>query len=254
MNQIKIIDIYSGNAPLSFDKLVLDGYRGVIFKAGQGEWPDVPRIQPTWWNDAKLAGLERGWYWLVDARYRPSNQFEAMKKATNLDFGELGMWVDCEKPYTTMKDGDYWKTPYCGFNPIYDFMYAVQQTKASKFAEFLPGLYTCPGFWNFISGKMSIGAQQWFAKAPLWTAQYPYIFTQFSKPSIYGAWTKWTLWQYREGPDVNLFNGTVDEYIAFFGLEVGPMPTPIPIPVPTPTTIVEITVKMSDGRLETIYP
>jgi GH25 family lysozyme M1 (1,4-beta-N-acetylmuramidase) len=254
MSQIKIVDLYSVNAPLSIDKLVLDGYRGVIFKAGQGEWPDVPRVQPTWWNDAKLAGLERGWYWLGDARIRPSLQFEALKKSTNLDFGELGMWIDAEKPYRMVDKGDkiYWAMPYSGFDALYDLMYYIQQTGVSRFAEHLPGFYTNPNFWSIISNRMSIGAQEWFARAPLWTAQYYWHWTEKSKPTLYGAWKKWTLWQHREGPDDNLFNGTVEEFIAFFGLEVQPMP--IPIPVPVPATIVEITVRMSDGRVEMVYP
>ncbi len=29
---------------------------------------------------------------------------------------------------------------------------------------------------------------------------------------MYGSWTNWVYWQYREGPDVNLFNGTDDEF------------------------------------------
>jgi GH25 family lysozyme M1 (1,4-beta-N-acetylmuramidase) len=248
---IKIIDLYSGNETTNFDKLALDGYRGVIFKAGQGEWPDVPRVHPTWWKDAQSAGLDRGWYWMVDARHRPSLQIEAMKKATNLDFGELGLWCDCEKPYIypEIKDADYWKFPYSGFNAIYDFMYGVQQTGASKFADHLPGIYTCPGFWYLIAEKMPLASQQWFAKVPLWTAQYYWHWTEKSKPKIYGAWDKWTLWQYRSEPDINLFNGSEGEYKRVFS--TSEVPIPIPVPVPT-TKILTCTIQAEVGQVPII--
>ncbi len=245
---IKIIDLYSGNETTNFDKLALEGYKGVIFKAGQGEWPDVPRVHPTWWKDAQSAGLDRGWYWMVDSRYRPSLQIEAMKMATKLDFGELGLWCDCEKPYDPMKDVDYWKTPYSGFNPIYDFMYGVQMTCASKFPFMLPGIYTCPGFWYLIAEKMPLASQQWFARAPLWTAQYYWHWTENSKPKLYGAWDKWTLWQYRSEPDIDLFNGSEEDYNTLFNASEIPTPIPIPTPLPVPTATITCSWEATVGK------
>jgi len=219
---IKLIDLYSGNDEIhfSFDKIALEGYSGVIFKAGQGEWPDVPRVKPTWWADAKKAGLQRGWYWLKDARHKSSLEFEALKKWTNLDFGELGMWVDCEKPITTMKDRIYWTLPYSGYDDIYDLMVRIQDTKASFFNQNLPGIYTAPGFWKMLN--VPAASARWFAQAPLWTAQYNRF---ISKPTMYGAWTEAKIWQVSEGPDVNVWQGTDAEYKAFFKpLSDNPLP------------------------------
>ena len=42
---IKLIDVYSGNDRTDFAQLVSEGYTGIIFKAGQGGWADVPRYK-----------------------------------------------------------------------------------------------------------------------------------------------------------------------------------------------------------------
>ena len=97
---IKIIDTYSQG---EFDPLKWksEGYSGVIFKAGQGGWADVPRYHRDWWDRAGQAGLLRGWYWLVDSRYPLQNHkneirnwFADLQKLND----ELGFWVDVEKP------------------------------------------------------------------------------------------------------------------------------------------------------------
>ncbi len=223
---IKIIDVYSGNR-FSFEKLVSDGFTGVIFKAGQGTWPDVPRVQKAWWREAASAGLMRGWYWLKDARYKSSLEFEALKNATGLDFGELGMWIDVEKPVISMKDRDYNRLPYRGYKHVYDLMYRIQQTRASGFNQNLPGIYTSPGAFKLILGGASNEAQHWFAQAPLWTAQYYWFYLEgVSQPKMYGKWTKEVWWQYRENPDLNIFNGSREEFHAFHSFEYTP-PEPV---------------------------
>ncbi len=222
---IKIIDVYSANR-ISFQQMVADGFVGVIFKAGQGMWPDVPRVKKTWWQEAKSAGLMRGWYWLKDARYKPSLEFEALQKATGLDFGELGMWIDVEKPVISMKERDYNRLPYRGYKFVYDLMYRVQQTGASGFNERLPGVYTSPGAFKLILSGASTESQKWFAQAPLWTAQYYWFYREgISRPVMYGQWQKEVWWQYRENPDHNIFNGTQAEFEAFHSFEYTP-PTP----------------------------
>lgn len=241
MNKIKIQDFYSGNR-IDFKQLKDQGFTGLIFKAGQGMLADIPRLRPTLWNEAKEWGFDRGWYWLRDCRYRPSLEVEALKRATgDIGWGELGMWADAEKPTLTMLDKDYWIQPYPGWERLYDFMYGVQKLNMSKFPGSLPGLYTSPGHWNLIANRMPLSSQNWFAQAYLWIAQYPYVYIPWiSKPTMFGTWKKWNLWQWRAEPDINQFNGTDEEYNVMFGKVVEEIP-----PVVPPTVSI-ISVKLTD--------
>ena len=218
---IKIINLYSGN---TFDpeSLVEQGFSGVIFKAGQGVLWDVPYAFPEWKSRAESVGLDVGWFWVVDSRVEASRQVEAAKKATDLDFGALGMWADIEKPNRFMSDDDYWKTPYNGFNNYYNFMWGIEQATGK-----MPGFYSSPGFYNMVFGHLTDSQQEWFAQALLWTAQYPLLYIPgVSKPTMYGKWKTWTFWQYREGPDINLFNGDNELYKELFGSDSTPPQPP----------------------------
>ena len=209
---IKIIDLYSGNSPVDFVEIAKE-YQGVIFKAGQGGWADVPRYKSDWWLEAGEAGLLRGWYWLVDSRYslqHHKDEFRNWFKDYSALNNELGFWVDVEKPMVSMTDAQYWKTPYAGAQHVKNFCGFLQGLGVK------PGIYTSPGAFQLILSKEA----SYFSQFPLWTAQYPYIYIPgVSKPTLYGMWKKWVFWQYREGPDVNIFNGTKQEFEALFGTE-----------------------------------
>ena len=189
-------------------QLIMDGYSGVIFKAGQGEWAAVPRYHPDWWQKAKDAGLKRGWYWLVDSRYPASDHITEMEKFHIFDdLGELGLWADVEKPIITMEDGEYKDTPYSGASNVVDFVYLVRN-KGHKI-----GIYTAPGPFELICGGASKERKDYLAECELWTAQY----TNQPTPQLYGSWKSYVWWQVREGPDVNVFNGTDAEFYAKYG-------------------------------------
>ena len=209
---IKIIDTYS-NGEFNPSKWVSEGYSGVIFKAGQGEWADVPRYHPEWWQQAKDAGLKRGWYWLVDSRHYSANHLDEMDKFNLFaDLGELGLWADVEKPVISMTESDYWKTPYAGSANVVDFVYLIRQR------GYKIGIYTGPGAFDLICGGASQTRKDYLAECELWTAQYPYNYVEgVSQPDLYGSWKTWTWWQWREGPDVNKFNGTDEEFAIKYG-------------------------------------
>lgn len=211
---IKLIDFYSGNR---FDLQAVkdDGFTGVIFKAGQGVLADVPRIHPEWQDEARDAGLKVGWYWVPDSRVEGSRQVEAIDEWLP-DFGELGLWMDAEKPKISWTYEEYWATRYAGQQTIYNIMVGVQQLGRSWFPHGLPGFYTNPDFWYNVFHKLPIEIQDWYSQALLWTAQYPYVWTTFSRPTMYGRWDKWTLWQYRGEPDIDIFNGTEEEFNNIF--------------------------------------
>lgn len=214
---IKLIDLYSGNS-FSPGQLKMDGYSGIIFKAGQGSWADVPRYHLEWWKQAKDAGFLVGWYWLCDSRYHSSAHMDEINKFRLLeDIGELGFWIDVEKPRISMTEAEYWNTPFAGHANLIDFAYLLTLTGIK------PGIYTGPGAYNLVCRDAPKTAHDYLAQFDLWTAQYPYNYVDgVSKPDLYGSWKNWTFWQYREGPDVNIFNGTDEEFVARFGNVIQP--------------------------------
>jgi len=211
MNKVKFVDLYSGNNFLP-GQVKMDGFNGVIFKAGQGGWADVPRYRKEWWQQAKDAELLVGWYWLCDSRHHSSEHIDEMRKFKIFDdIGELGLWVDVEKPKIAMTETDYWKTKYAGHENVIDFTYLITREGIK------PGIYTGPGAYSLVMRDAPKTAHDYLAQFDLWTAQYPYIYTEASKPSLYGSWTKWNFWQWREGPDVNIYNGTDEEFYSRYG-------------------------------------
>ena len=221
---IKIIDLYSGNN-FEPDKIIADGYIGVIFKAGQGGWADCPRYHPEWWMQAKDAGLLVGWYWLCDSRYHSSKHIREMEEWKIFDdVGNLGLWIDMEKPVLSMTETAYWKTPYAGYRNVVDFTYLINDRGVK------PGIYTGPGAYELIMRGAPETAHDYLGEHELWTAQYPYIYIPYvSNPKMYGSWKIWALWQYREGPDVNIFNGSDDQFYMKYGGYLSPEPPPPPI-------------------------
>jgi GH25 family lysozyme M1 (1,4-beta-N-acetylmuramidase) len=211
---MKILDVYSQNR---FDFLTekQNGVIGIIFKGGQGEWPDVPRVHPEWFAQCEAAGLAWGVYWLVDGRYSPERHKAAIYRMFPNGFGKLGLWLDCEKPVLSMTEADYRKLPYAFHPPIESIARGVER-ECGK----LPGIYTSPGAWRLIFGGAPADIQKWFATMPLWTAQY-----KTSRPDLYGAWERWTFWQYQESPDYSIYNGTDDELLRF--IESGQPQPPI---------------------------
>ena len=96
---------------------------------------------------------------------------------------------------------------------------------------YYPGIYTAKGYWDQYGNSESY----WKDKI-LWVANY-----DVSSPAVPSPWTSWTLWQYTpSGPaqeygvdpefqtaiDLNRFNGTREEYLAFINKEGGPVQPP----------------------------
>jgi len=89
-----------------------------------------------------------------------------------------------------------------------------------------PGIYTAKGYWDQYGNRESY----WKDKI-LWVANYG-----VSSPAVPAPWTGWTIWQYtangpagdygvdpdfQKGIDLNRFNGTRQEYLAFISADNG---------------------------------
>ena len=92
---------------------------------------------------------------------------------------------------------------------------------------YYPGIYTAKGYWDQYGNN-----ELYWKDKILWVANY-----NVSTPAVPTPWEKWTLWQYTpSGPaqeygvdpdfqkaiDLNRFNGTREEYLAFINKESGP--------------------------------
>jgi len=214
---IILLDIYKDNV---FDAAAekAKGIRGVIIKAGQGGYASLPL---SFVAQCQAIGLPYGFYWVIDSRYDSGYHINAIKQTfPTMDFGKLGFWWDCEKPNWTMTDTEYWKTPYAGSGLI--------EAVTDKFFQWCfetGGMYTSPGFakllnWNSSVFKLSEFGRK-LALMPLWVAQYNSTITH---PDLFGNWSDWLLWQYREGPDLSYFNGDENKFIQMFGLQDIPIP------------------------------
>ena len=218
---IKIIDLYSGN-PRDFTEALNGTFSGIIFKGGQGDWLDVPKIQPDWWKIAGDKGLLRGWYWVCDSRYHSSRHIDTINRWRDdwkIDLNaELGFWDDVEFPYISCTVEEYWRTQYAGHKNVVDFHYLLEVN------EIIAGLYSGDVF-NEIMKNASSADLDYLAKFRMWPANYPYIYIPgVSKPRMFGHWKTWTFWQYHGNPDYSEFNGTDEEFSTLFGGTIPPQP------------------------------
>lgn len=169
------------------------GADGYIIKAGQGglEYQWQPHVAK-----AIAAGAQWGLYWVCDARYSPEYHKSAIKHAFPTgEWGNLGFWLDIEKPRIDMSDAQYRALPYPYYKPIESIWRGVATIKGVY-----PGMYFGPGSWDLIMAATPLVLQQEFAdECDCWIAHY----TTAPQPSMRGKWTHWALWQWREGPDYN---------------------------------------------------
>lgn len=229
---LQVLDIVDGNA---FDaaKEKATGTDGVIIKAGQGKLEYRWKIYA---DQCESAGLPWGVYWVVDARYSPESHKAAIKLAFPTGyFGKLGMWLDVEKPVTWWPDWLYRAQPYAYYKPIESIWRGVQ-----AYSGTYPGWYTSAGAWDLICPAMPLSLQQEIAsKCDLWIANYG-----VSTPKMRGAWGKWVMWQYQEGPDYSVVNQD------WWDLKFGPAIPPEPIPVPEPNDLKSVAITVRSERAE----
>ena len=216
---IRMLDVYAGNVWNPTEEKA-NGIRGVICKAGQGGFYSLPK---TFISECEENGLAWGLYWLIDSRYDSGYHMRAIKRSfPDMNFGPLGWWWDCEKPKISMPDRLYWKTPYSG-NGLLEFVI----DKFTGWSGKSSGMYTSPGFakllgWNSILFKAKNLAKK-LAEMPLWIAQYNDFVMQ---PDLFGLWTDWLWWQYKEGPDYNYFNGDEAKFLEILEGHVVTPPPP----------------------------
>lgn len=182
---MNVIDLVDGNE-------YEPGADGYIIKAGQGgleyNWRDLTAR-------ARADGKPTGLYWVIDARISPEAHKAEIKRAFPAgDFGELGFWLDIEKPTLRMTDAEYRALPYAYYKPVESVWRGVQ-----AYCGIYPGFYFSPGTWDLIMpATPEILQQEFAAKSPLWIAHH-----YAQAPMLRGKWLNWVMWQWRGEPDYN---------------------------------------------------
>lgn len=224
---IQILDIYQGNK-FNADLEFATGTDAVLIKGGQGQYQDYMDHQSRYIDECSRVGLPHGIFWQMDARYSPESHKAAIKVFHDkIGFGELGLWLACEKPFYPLPDWLYSRMPYAYYKPIESVWRGIGEWIG---LDLYPGIYTSPSMWNLIFGRCPLALQQEFAtRSKLWVAQYG-----VTVPNKIGQWPAWWFWQYEAEPDYSVFAGSEEQ----FKLEY-PSPLNPPSPPPTPTPSVD---------------
>lgn len=185
------------------------GIDGAICRAGQNRWMDEDFRDYV--NNCIKANMPWGAYWFYDSRVPPEAQAMRFQEVmAGLPVPPLGVWGDYEEHY-----GGAWG----GAAHFKVFMQELQ----TRFPNTVVGVYTGPSYWI----EHTTAAQRdWFKQFPLWIAHY-----KVPSPTIHAPWSDYLIWQYTEKGDgkyfgvesfdldLDLFNGDLEDYKRFFGLD-----------------------------------
>jgi len=235
---VKGIDVAYYEPKIDWLKVKNAGYEFAFIKASQGTVED-PKFKEHW-NGAKGI-LPRGAYHLYDPRYPKATakaQAEFFWSLVKEDPGELPFVADIEK---------YESGPYHGSQQWYNFLETLKMLSNRKEAM----IYTAQYYWQDnvnLAGKSVTDVSYFYKNYPLWIAD-PDPVQSPSMPK--NAWLDWLFWQinwttYIDGItdeegrktacDVDIFNGTTEQFNKRFGVGNPQLPVP-PVKPPLKVSI-----------------
>jgi GH25 family lysozyme M1 (1,4-beta-N-acetylmuramidase) len=222
---------------------------GVIMKATQGKYYVDPTCAASY-AGAGLRGIPRGLYHFLEPNDISSQVDNFIVQCEAVGALKDGKWLAEIPPvldveYHPPKDGVVGQQLAAQVKAWLDMVEARTGVR--------PMVYTSENFWNFLCTPIywtqytengvvkydwittgSATAPAWTPDYPLWTAQYPYTPDAQTEPArLPRGWNDWKLWQYSDDGemagiggrvDVNVFNGTKEEWYDFIGGEVTPPP------------------------------
>lgn len=237
---------------IDFKKARTNGILYTIIRAGQGQSIDTSL---KGFMAQSYGIMPRGFYWLLDARYEPTDQAKRFIDALDDDQGELPLVVDWEKPYN-MEDKPYKKLPYWGSNAVVKFLDKLKSLTEKKII-----IYTNIGHAQLTNMSSFI---KYFSAFDLWVASYN------PQPSLPSIWKTWLFWQFTNLAnsalygidttvgsrelDLNYFNGTKEALYSLANWTDGNNPTPPNPPSSITYKIKNVTVTLngSDGSELTV--
>jgi lysozyme len=211
------IDVSYWDSGIDWPKVRATGQRFVFIKATEGDSYADPTFDDNW-RGAKTAGLLRGAYHFfrsnVDAKKQATKFIDYVKSMG--DNGELPPILDIET-----NDGQTKDKVISRAKTWLDLVEAAFNRKSIIYS----GQYFLQDYFTESGG----GPPIWAKDYPLWLAQYPNNYAEGLQPFLPRGWFKWTFWQYSDrgrvnginaSVDLNIFNGTLEEFYRFVGAEI----------------------------------
>ena len=229
-----IVDISYWQPPdsIDYDKFAA-GISGAILRGVYGIWKD--KHFDRHYQELYSRGVPIGTYHYIIGNYSGKSQAEIMKASIVGKDLKLGIWNDVED-----------RNPTTGLTAsiVIDYQNNIENMTGKK-----AGIYTGVYAWTEIMGNLSY----MFADRDLWIAHYGVIAPSLPRN---GGWNKWVLWQmtssgridgYSNNVDIDLFNGSEEEYRNHFSLNeiiTPPQPPPTGVILPELKVLRNLNIRM----------
>ena len=183
-----IIDVSHYQSIISWPLVKLDGVDKCYIKAAEGNTFVDSRFRSNWQN-ARLAGVQRGSYHFFRANVSPLNQARHFVNTVGVDLGELPLALDVE---TNDGIGTFQLT-----TNVRACLFEIERLVGRK-----PIIYSSKTRWNALTTRPT-----WVVEYSWWLAQYSSL---VSSPALPANVTTWWLWQYTSSGRVRGISGDVD--------------------------------------------
>jgi lysozyme len=210
------IDVSAWRGTVEWRQVKDAGVSFAFAKATEGTEYVDPTLAPNW-AGMKQVGIIRGAYHFLQPDDDPIQQAQLFVQTVRLEVGDMPPALDLETPG----------------NADNDRMIAVTEAWLKEVERLMnrrPMIYTGPGFWNSRLRGSNGQHPAWASNYELWVAHY----TDDPQPMLPRGWNRWTIWQYSDhgavdgvnhgNPPVDMdwFNGTVQDLLAWVGLTEAP--------------------------------
>lgn len=185
------IDVSFYEPVINWAEVINGGYRFAYIKCSQSTYND-PKFSEHWRN-ARIAGMPRGAYHLLDVATPPEQQAEKYFSSLGNDWGELPFALDLE---------GFTSGPYYGSENWYKYLVRLNQLSGNHPVI----IYTAYYYWiDNVTKHPAVEDVTYFAKYPLWIANYKAL-----APLVPYPWKEntWMFWQYSES---GLVQGVYDQ-------------------------------------------
>ena len=186
------------------------GVKFAFIRLSDGDVFNDPKFTANW-NGAKQAGIVRGAYQFFRPNQNVTAQADKMIAA-------IGTYQKGDLPPVIDVEATGGLSPSAVASRVRTWVDRVKNGLGVN-----PIVYTGKYFW-----RDDVGGPTSFVNNPLWIAQYTSLC-----PDLPAPWQRWTFWQYSEsgsvagisgGVDMDRFNGSVADLLAFAGSATMPPP------------------------------
>jgi len=170
------------------------GVKFALLKCTEGAQYTDPTFADNW-RKAKDAGVLRGAYHFFRPDVpNPDGELARIQSVLRDDWGELGLWVDVERP--TFNGAPVDPARYAATIER-DLRRLLELLETQRPGGATLGIYTGAGFWD----STLPGAIDLLNRYPAWIANYPFNYTDTYKPRLPRgmAATQLRIWQFDNG-------------------------------------------------------